>query len=45
MFSFIILHYKNIDETLENLHSHNSEIFESLIKQNLRDKMGVMEDD
>lgn len=35
----------NIDETLENLHSHNSEIFESLIKQNLRDKMGVMEDD
>lgn len=35
----------NIDETLERLHGHNSEIFESLIKQNLRDKMGVIEND
>lgn len=35
----------NINATLESLHSHNSEIFEKLIKQELREKMGVIEND
>lgn len=34
-----------INDILDILHSHNSEIFEKLIKQELREKMGVIRDD
>lgn len=34
-----------INEKLDNLHKHNSEIFEALIKDELRNKMGVIEND
>ncbi|MBQ9314285.1 MAG: TIGR04255 family protein [Clostridia bacterium] len=35
----------DINSILEKLHAHNSEMFESLIKQELREKMGVEKND
>ena len=40
-----IIAKEEINKKLDNLHMHNSEIFESLIKDELRNKMGVIEND
>jgi len=34
-----------VNDILKVLHKHNSEVFEQLIKEKLREKMGVIEDD